>query len=102
MRRAARIDKNQPQIVEALRRTGASVKVVSQLKKFCDIVVVHKGTVYLAEIKDGTKSKSSKRLTPGENEYRLEVEQHGGTYYVIECITDALRMIGEDQYCLAN
>lgn len=71
-RRAARIDVNQTEIVDEFRRLGASVKIVSQLKDFVDVVVGYKGFNYLVEIKDGEKPKSAQRLTPGEEKFHAE------------------------------
>jgi len=67
MRRAARIDDNQNELVAGLRKyPGVTVKVTSQLKKFCDIVVGFRGKNYLIEIKDPSKPPSHRQLTPDE------------------------------------
>jgi hypothetical protein len=97
MRRAAAIDKNQPAIIEALRRTGAHVTITSQLKNAFDLIVVYKGVVYICEVKDGNLAPSSKKLTEGELGCKASVERAGGTYYVIGSINEALHMIGENK-----
>ena len=91
MRRAAKIDSNQNEIVEALRRCGASVLITSQLKNCFDILVGYNGINYIVEIKDGNKPPSQRRLTKGEIQFRDNWK--GGKYYVIESIEDALKMI---------
>ena len=94
MRRAAAIDKNQPQIVEALRRSGACVILTHQLKNAFDCLVVHEGKTYIVEIKDGELNPSSKKLTPGEIKCKEAIELAGGKYWVIYSVRDALEMIG--------
>jgi len=91
MRRAAKIDSNQNEIVEALRRCGASVLITSQLKNCFDILVGYNGINYIVEIKDGKKPPSQRKLTQGEIKFRDN--WRGGKYYVIESVEDALKMI---------
>ena len=91
MRRAAKIDSNQNEIVEALRRCGASVLITSQLKNCFDILVGYNGINYIVEIKDGKKPPSQRKLTQGEIKFRDN--WRGGKYYVINSVDDALKMI---------
>ena len=56
MRRAARVDANQAQIVSALRAAGANVWILGLP---VDLLVGYKGCTVLMEVKDGPK----KRLT---------------------------------------
>lgn len=91
MRRAARVDDNQKMIVEQLRRLHCSVKVVSQLKGFCDIVVGHRGVNYLFEIKDPSKPPSKRKLTKMEKEFH---EDWYGQVSTIETIEDAMKVMG--------
>lgn len=52
MRRAAKVDINQTEIVEYLRSIGASVSITSAIGKgFPDLVVGFKGRNYLVEVK---------------------------------------------------
>lgn len=95
MRRAAAIDKNQPEIVSALRKVGACVILTHQLKNAFDILVIYQGRTYIAEIKDGNLPPSSKRLTTGEIECKNKVEKAGGKYHVIYSVNDAINMINE-------
>lgn len=91
MRRAARIDENQPHIVKGLRRVGASVLIVSQLKNCFDILVGYNGVNYIIEIKDGEKPSSQRKLTKGELEFKHNWK--GGKYYVVENLDEALEII---------
>lgn len=69
MRRAARIDANQNDIVKQLRDLGYTVLIISQLKNCFDILVGANGKNYAFEIKDGTKPPSQRELTPGEIQF---------------------------------
>lgn len=80
-RRAARVDANQVEIVEEFRGHGATVKVVSQIKGFVDIVVGYLGHNLLIEIKDGKKMPSQRKLTKDEEEFHASWR---GTTRVIE------------------
>lgn len=91
MRRAARVDDNQKQIVEALRRVGASVLITSQLKNAFDILVGYKGINYIMEIKDGNKPPSQRKLTKGEQNFKDNWK--GGEYYIVNSINEALNII---------
>jgi Holliday junction resolvase len=64
VKRAARIDDNHRDVVEALRQLGASV--VSLAAGVPDALVGLRGKTYLVEIKDGSKSPSRRRLTPDQ------------------------------------
>ena len=88
-RRKAKVDKNQAQIVEALRKVGAVVKHVHQLKNLFDVLVFYRGNTYCVEIKSSRKSK----LTEGELECEQELESVGVAYWVIYSVDDAMKML---------
>jgi hypothetical protein len=70
MRRAARVDGNQRQIVAALRAIGCTVQTLHTVGKGCpDILVGCRGTNLLMEIKDGSKPTSARRLTEDEDRW---------------------------------
>lgn len=69
MRRAARIDSNQVEIVQTLRALGASVAHTHTVKGFVDVVVGYRGRSVLVEIKDSNKPPSARKLTPMEAEF---------------------------------
>lgn len=86
-----RIDHNQNEIVKALRSAGATVRIVSSVSNFVDIVVGFRGQNYLMEIKDGNKPPSGQMLTPGEFKFQVEWE---GNVSNINSIDSALAAIG--------
>jgi len=63
MRRNARVDSNQKEIVEKMRSMGCAVIHTYQLKEAFDLLVGFQGELYVVEVKKDEKSK----LTPGEN-----------------------------------
>lgn len=85
MRRAARVDANQAQIVSALRAAGAYVWVIGLP---VDLLVGYNNHTYLVEIKDGSK----KRLTKLQQDFFAN--WIGGTLCRINDAEAALRMIG--------
>ena len=87
--RNAKVDSNQKEIVSALRKAGAIVKHVHQLKKLFDILVYYNGKTYSVEIKTSNKHK----LTKGEIECKNDLESVGVKYWIIYSVEDALEMI---------
>jgi len=92
-RRKAKVDKNQSEIVQALRKAGASVLITSQLKNCFDILVGFQGVNYIVEIKDGNLPPSQRKLSEGELKFRDSWK--GGKYYIIESVEQALQMINQ-------
>ena len=92
MRRNSRVDANQPEIVKGLRRAGASVLVVSNLKNCFDILVGFRGVNYIMEIKDGDKPPSRRELTEGEKDFKRKWK--GGEYHIVLNLEQALKVIG--------
>ena len=92
MRRNARVDANQPEIVKGLRKAGASVLILSNLKNCFDILVGFRGINYIMEIKDGTKPPSKRKLTEGEQKFADEWQ--GGEYHIVLDLQEALEIIG--------
>jgi Holliday junction resolvase len=67
MRRAAKVDANQRQVVDDLRKLGFSVAITSSLGQgFPDLVLGKAKKNYLVELKDGSKVPSARKLTPDE------------------------------------
>ena len=87
MFRAARIDRNQPEIVKLFRKLGWYVLIISQLKNCCDIIVSKNGRTIAVEIKDGEKPPSQQKLSAGELKFK---EEWQGEYMLINCIDDVL------------
>ena len=83
--RAAKIDKNQTEIVKALRAIpGVTVAV-----GFDDILVGHKGKSYWYEVKADATAKKRKGKT-GDDQRRFEMEWQG--HYKIVCSLDEIFM----------
>ena len=77
MRRAARVDHNQKQVVAALRGAGASVQLLHAVGEGCpDLLVGYKGLNMLLEVKDGSKPPSAQKLTPQQEEWHRDWRGH--------------------------
>lgn len=73
MRRAAKVDRNQAEIVAALRGIGATVQPLHTVGDGCpDLLVGFRGRNMLIEVKDGLRPPSDRKLT------KDQVEWHGG------------------------
>jgi Holliday junction resolvase len=84
-----KVDSSQKQIVLELRKAGAIVKHVHSVKKLFDILVYYNSKTYSVEIKTDAK----KKLTPGEQECKEDIESAGVKYWVITSVKEALKMI---------
>ena len=92
MRRAAKVDDNQAEIVDALRRAGCSVCILSGVGRGCpDLAVGIKGVTYMLEIKDGKKPPSERRLTPAEEAWHNSWRGHAA---VVKSVDEALDAVG--------
>lgn len=93
MRRAARVDDNQPEIVAALRQCGCSVQILSMVGQGCPDLMVCKpdGEIVLYEVKDGSKPPSERRLTLDQERWHRGWNSH---VYVVNNITEALAAVG--------
>lgn len=95
MKRAARIDANQKQIVAALRQAGCSVQSLAPVGKGCpDLVVGRDGRNFLIEVKDGAKVPSARKLTEDEKRWQ---EQWQGQVCVVEDVDQALQLVSEGE-----
>ena len=92
MRRAAKVDRNQAEIVGKLRDVGASVQPLHSVGKGCpDLLVGFRGQCFALEVKDGKLPPSDRKLTPAQ------VEWHGawrGHVAVVLNADEALAAIG--------
>jgi len=88
MRRAAKIDQNQPDIVEALRKVGASVVSLASIGQGCPDLLACKGDkLWLIEVKGpkGTLTDDQKRF----------ILNWSGTVHIIRTPDEALKLVGE-------
>lgn len=97
MRRAARVDAGQDQIVSALRALGCSVRVITQGDGIPDLLVGYVNPVsgngynILLEVKDGRKPPSARKLTPAEAKFFEE--WRGGLLAVVNSVDEALDIL---------
>lgn len=91
MRRAARTDDNQNEIVDALRKIGATVQPLHAVGKGCpDILVGWRGMNTLLEIKDSNKPASAIRLTQDQIKWHA---MWGGQVTVVKSIQEAIEAV---------
>jgi len=105
--RNAKVDDNQKEIVEALRRVGAKVWHVHTIKNFYDIQVAFRGQLFAIEIKDGAKfpkyytglTKEEKRtyletkLSEGEAKCMEAMQGAGVPYHIVSSIDEAINLL---------
>lgn len=92
MRRAAKADRNQPEIVNALESAGATVQHLHTVGGGCpDIAVGYRGQNFLVEIKDGKAPPSARGLTDAQ---LLFHSIWRGQVAIAESIDDAFRIVG--------
>lgn len=86
MRRAAKVDVNQSQIVAAFRALGCSVKPAHAVGEgFPDLVVGYRGNDYLVEVKT-----PSGKLTPQQEQFRSDWQ---GSYHVARTTDDVINLV---------
>ena len=77
MRRAAKVDANQREVVAALRGAGATVQLLHAVGEGCpDLLVGYKGLNLLLEVKDGSKPPSAQKLTPQQEVWHRDWRGH--------------------------
>jgi hypothetical protein len=88
--RAAKIDANQPEIVEALRSVGCTVQSLATIGKGCpDLLVAKQNTppgMWLVEVK-GPKG----TLTPDQVDF---LAAWNGPVHIVRTVDDALQLVG--------
>ncbi|HEY0916524.1 MAG TPA: hypothetical protein VGE22_16745 [Solimonas sp.] len=92
MRRAAKVDRNQPEIVAALRAAGATVQPLHTVGDGCpDLLVGYQRQTALVEVKDGQKPPSARTLT--EDQLKWHGAWRGGPLAVVSDVEGALRVL---------
>lgn len=93
MRRAARVDANQREIVAALTRIGCSVfSTAGVADGFPDLVVGRANKTLLLEVKNGDKSPSRQRLRVSQEKFR---DWWRGHYAVVSTPEEAIDVVSE-------
>ena len=108
MKRAAKIDSNQKEIVAVLENSGAAILHTSQLKNAFDILVGFEGQLYMFEIKnpeyfpkkfykmdiDAQIEYLKTKLSDGEIACMEKFQKVGVPYYVVWNPQQALDILG--------
>lgn len=91
MRRHAKTDANQTEIVAALRAIGCSVLSLAPLGNGApDLLIGIFGRNYLLEVKDGAKPPSRRALTPLEKEFHNTWK---GQVAIVETAEQAIEIV---------
>lgn len=87
MRRARRVDANQPAIVKALRDAGRTVEVISDVGRGVpDLLVGHLGRTFLLELKT-----PGSKMTTHEAVWHLAWRGHAAVVYTVQEAIEATR-----------
>jgi hypothetical protein len=90
--KAARVDRNQPEIVKALRSVGATVQPLHTVGKGCpDLLVGFRGVNFLMEVKDWQASNTDRKLRDNQAEWHAGWK---GLVALVETVDAALIVIG--------
>ena len=90
--RAAKVDRNQAEIVSALRGVGATVEPLHRVGGGCpDLMVGFRGGNFLLEVKDWKASNTDRKLRPNQAEWH---DGWKGQSAVVETVDAALLAIG--------
>lgn len=88
MKYARRADGNQAEIIKALREAGCAVCPTHTVGQgFPDLVVDYHGKTCLIEVKDPSKPKSDRQLTPAQKEFHASWT---GPIFVVETAMEAI------------
>lgn len=95
MRRAAKIDSNQPEIVRALQGVGCFVLSLAAVGKGVpDLLVsepIYPYRLHFLEVKDGSKPPSARKLTPDQVAFHAKFP---GQIHIVKSINEALSAVG--------
>ena len=95
MRRSAKVDANQAEIVAALRKAGAHVQSLATIGKGCpDLLVSHRNRWHLIEVKDPSKPPSKRELTEDQVEWHRKAQ---APVMVVFSATDAIASLFADE-----
>lgn len=92
-----RVDRNHGEIVDALRKLGATVQSLATIGDGCpDLLIGYRGLTILMEIKDGNAIPSKRLLT--EDELKFQVRWTGQKIYNVGSIEQALEAVKRATY----
>lgn len=91
MRRAARVDENHGEIVEAFEALGCSVVSLAPMGRGVPDLLIGVGLrTYLCEVKDGSKPPSARKLTPDEARFQ---KNWRGQWTLVESVADVIAFV---------
>ena len=90
MRYAARVDANQPEIVDALRKAGASVWIIGLP---VDLLVGFRGKTMLMEVKTMTGKRAPKAAKHTQLQKDFMLDWGGGAVSTVTDVEGALRAL---------
>jgi len=97
MRHAARTDANQRALVDALRRVGCHVVVLSAVRGLgFDLLVGWRRSWLTVEVKDPAQPPSARALTPSEAAHARVCAARGLPHVVALEVADVLRALGAE------
>lgn len=92
MRRAAKVDANQSDIIDALRKAGCTVQPLHAVGQGVpDLLCGYRGQNVLLEVKDGTKPPSKRRRTDAQVIWH---DAWRGQVAVVSSVDEALCALG--------
>ena len=93
MRRSAKVDANQPAIVDGLRRLGFRVLSLATIGNGVPDLLVGcpNGRLILLEVKDAAKPPSARKLTPDQVSWHAEWSRF--PVYIVTSVADALAAV---------
>ena len=91
-RRAAKVDGNHGEIVDALRAAGCFVQSLAEVGNGCpDLLVSRAGSIFVIEIKDPKQAASDRRLTPMQKQWHAGWQARA---HLVETVEQALLVVG--------
>ena len=96
----AKVDKNQPEIVKALKAHGAQVLLTHQIKNAFDILVGFRGELFIMEIKNPEylpkvydRERLENQLSEGEHKCMEMFKKVGVPYHIVATKEEAFDII---------
>ncbi len=91
--RARRVDRNQGDLIRALRKLGVSIQPLHTIGQGCpDVLAGFRGTTVLLEIKDGEKAPSRRKTTKDQDEWISK--WRGAPVHIVRTLDEALEAFG--------
>lgn len=86
--RAKKVDRNHAEVVQALRKAGATVQSLASVGRGCpDLLAALNGINFLFEVKDGELPPSARDLTPDQRRW---IGAWKGSVYIVRSPEEAV------------